>query len=85
MEATQAKEAVNRATPEAVASSCEVRGRFARLTPWLILGGSLAAAAGVYTGWDWLAASGAAGVLLTLAPCLAMCALGLCMGRDRKP
>lgn len=29
--------------------------------------------------WDWLTAVGAAPILLSLAPCAAMCALGLCM------
>lgn len=55
------------------------------LPPWLterrtlVLAG--AAAAGVVLGsnWGWLTTIGAAPILLTLAPCLAMCALGLCM------
>ena len=38
-------------------------------------------AGGVYLGWGWLAAVGIAPVLLSLAPCAAMCALGLCMSR----
>lgn len=38
-------------------------------------------AAGLYLGWGWLAAVGIAPVLLSLAPCAAMCALGLCMSR----
>jgi len=45
----------------------------------------LLAAAGVGTGlylsWGWLAALGIAPLLLALAPCAAMCALGLCMNR----
>ncbi|MEX2241213.1 MAG: hypothetical protein WD775_11040 [Burkholderiales bacterium] len=36
---------------------------------------------GLYLGWGWLAAVGIAPVLLALAPCAAMCALGLCMNR----
>lgn len=36
---------------------------------------------GLYFSWGWLAAAGVAPVLLALAPCAAMCALGLCMGR----
>jgi len=41
------------------------------------------AAAGIalYLGWGWLAAVGLAPLLLALAPCAAMCALGLCMNR----
>ena len=41
-----------------------------------------AAGAGLYFGWGWLAAAGIAPLLLTLAPCAAMCALGLCMNRS---
>jgi hypothetical protein len=37
---------------------------------------------GLYFSWGWLAAVGAAPLLLALAPCAAMCALGLCMGRS---
>lgn len=36
---------------------------------------------GFYLGWGWLTAVGLAPVLLALAPCAAMCALGLCMSR----
>jgi hypothetical protein len=31
--------------------------------------------------WSWLAALGIAPLLVSVAPCLAMCALGLCMHR----
>ncbi|XNO42103.1 hypothetical protein ACL2DZ_08440 (plasmid) [Sinorhizobium meliloti] len=31
--------------------------------------------------WNWLVAAGVAPLLLSVIPCLAMCALGLCMGR----
>lgn len=31
--------------------------------------------------WNWLAAVGVAPILLTIAPCAAMCALGLCMNK----
>ena len=36
---------------------------------------------GLYFSWGWLAAVGVAPLLLALAPCAAMCALGLCMNR----
>lgn len=39
----------------------------------------VAAGIGLYLGWGWLAAVGLAPLLLALAPCAAMCALGLCM------
>ena len=34
---------------------------------------------GLALGWNWLAAVGVAPLLLSLAPCAAMCALGWCM------
>ena len=40
-----------------------------------------AAGIGLYLGWGWLAAVGIAPFLLLLAPCAAMCALGLCMNK----
>lgn len=40
----------------------------------LAVGGS-----GIALGWDWLTAIGVAPLLLSAAPCLVMCALGLCM------
>lgn len=38
-----------------------------------------AVGAGLYFSWGWLAAVGVAPLLIALAPCAAMCALGLCM------
>lgn len=32
-------------------------------------------------GWKWLVATGFATLLLSVLPCLAMCALGICMSR----
>ena len=37
--------------------------------------------AGLALNWNWLVAAGFAPILLALAPCAAMCALGLCMSR----
>ncbi len=45
---------------------------------WFVIGVAVVIA-GLWLGWDWLAAIGALPVLVALAPCLAMCALGLCM------
>lgn len=42
---------------------------------------AVAAGAGLYLGWGWLAAAGIAPLLVTFAPCAAMCALGLCMNK----
>jgi hypothetical protein len=36
---------------------------------------------GVVFGWSWLVAVGVAPLLLSILPCVAMCALGLCMSR----
>lgn len=37
--------------------------------------------AGLALNWSWLVAAGIAPILLAVAPCAAMCALGLCMSR----
>lgn len=37
--------------------------------------------AGLAVNWNWLVAAGIAPILLALAPCAAMCALGVCMNR----
>lgn len=37
---------------------------------------------GLVLNWSWLVAAGVAPLLLALAPCAAMCALGLCMRKD---
>ena len=47
----------------------------------LIVLATLAAIAGAALNWSWLVALGVAPILLTALPCLAMCALGLCMHR----
>jgi len=45
----------------------------------LMLAGFAAIGGGAALNWEWLSAMGAAPLLLSLAPCAAMCALGLCM------
>jgi hypothetical protein len=46
----------------------------------LALGGT-----GLGVGWDWLTAVGIAPLIVSAAPCLLMCALGLCMmGRGHQ-
>ncbi|MGH6893729.1 MAG: hypothetical protein ACREEP_15885 [Dongiaceae bacterium] len=47
----------------------------------LVLAGSAATLAGAVYSWDWLVALGVAPLLLGVLPCVAMCALGLCMNR----
>ncbi len=50
---------------------------------------AIAAAAlglGAYYNWAWLVAAGIAPLLLSALPCVAMCALGLCMrGHSKSP
>lgn len=58
--------------------------RWVRSPRALAVGGIALAGASLALGWDWLAAVGALPVLLSLLPCAAMCALGLCMGKGRE-
>ena len=48
---------------------------------------TLALGLGAYSSWGWLVAAGIAPLLLTFAPCAAMCALGLCTmgGKSKGP
>jgi hypothetical protein len=49
------------------------------------IAGMAASVAGLALGWDWLTAIGVAPLILTAAPCIVMCALGMCMmGRGRQ-
>lgn len=54
------------------------------LRPWvtgrrgLIIGGIAIVVAGLVLGWSWLTAIGVAPIILSLAPCAAMCAIGAC-------
>ena len=50
---------------------------------WWIGTIALAGGLALYAGWGWLAATGLSAIVLALAPCLAMCALGLCMRRGK--
>ena len=48
----------------------------------LLIGVAFAGGAGALVlGWDWLVAAGLASIIVAVAPCLVMCALGLCMNR----
>jgi hypothetical protein len=42
-----------------------------------VIGGLAALVSGLFLGWPWLTAIGVAPLLVSLAPCIAMCALGL--------
>jgi hypothetical protein len=60
-------------------------GILTALPPWLrarrtlLLLAAALIAAGLALNWGWLTAVGAAPIILALAPCVAMCALGLCI------
>ncbi len=45
---------------------------------WAV-GGLAVAGVGFALKWDWLTAVGAAPIILSVLPCVAMCAFGLCM------
>lgn len=49
------------------------RGRRGLVTAALVL-----SLAGLVAGWPWLVAVGAAPLILSLAPCAVMCAIGVC-------
>ena len=70
----------------AAQSCCATAGKSGWLTPRnVVIGGIvLAVAGGLFFGWKWLAAAGVASLLVGILPCLAMCALGLCMNRMGK-
>ena len=71
------------ATPEKTASS--------RLPVWatrnrLMMAGGAIVVGGLTLNWGWLTAIGVAPILLAMAPCGIMCALGVCaMGLQRRP
>lgn len=50
----------------------------------MILVAMAAIGAGAWLNWGWLAAIGAAPLLLAVAPCAVMCGLGLCMKGGSK-
>lgn len=47
----------------------------------IIAAAAALAVAGVAFNWSWLVAAGIAPLLISVLPCVAMCALGLCMNR----
>lgn len=47
----------------------------------LVVAGTAVVAAGLAFNWSWLVAAGVAPLLLSVLPCVVMCALGLCMSR----
>ena len=45
----------------------------------LVVGAATVIGSGMALNWGWITAIGLAPILITLAPCAAMCGLGLCM------
>jgi len=56
-----------------------LRGRRAYIAAAMVVGGG-----GLALGWGWLAAVGVLPILLAVLPCAAMCAIGLCMPKEKK-
>jgi hypothetical protein len=51
----------------------------------LAVAGLAVAGTGLALGWNWVTAAGIAPLIVSAAPCLVMCALGLCMmGRGQQ-
>lgn len=72
-------------TEEITAPTIQRQSPALGLPSWLggrrlwVLAGLAVVGAGLALNWDWLTAAGAAPILISLLPCAAMCALGLCM------
>ena len=76
--------------------SMQQAAKAASCNPVLTLGGrvnagtsiavllALAVAAGLFFGWDSLVALGVSGIVLSVLPCLIMCAVGICASRMGK-
>ncbi|MDE2447250.1 MAG: hypothetical protein KGO94_13830 [Alphaproteobacteria bacterium] len=50
----------------------------------LLAVGAVVLGLGAYSSWGWLVAAGIAPLLLSLAPCAAMCAVGMCAMGGKK-
>ena len=67
--------------PLGQAASVLVRRYAANRKALVVVALLIIGAAGLALNWIWLVAAGVAPILLALAPCAAMCALGVCMSR----
>ena len=74
------------ANTAAAQACCAPAAKSGRLNPRnLLIGVAVAGGTGaVVLGWDWLVAAGLASIIVAVAPCLVMCALGLCMSWQSK-
>lgn len=71
-EASTTQSRSTRTTPDLIRSALRDR----RV---LMIGGMVVIAGALALNWSWLTAIGAASIILALAPCAVMCALGMCM------
>ena len=71
------------ANPASAQACCAPAARGGWLSSRNLLIGALVAGGGaaMFFGWEWLVAAGVASFILAAAPCLVMCALGLCASR----
>lgn len=69
-----------------IASAIRLARGLLRSRKGLVLASALVVAGGLALGWEWLAVAGVLPLVLSVLPCVAMCALGLCMmkGGDGK-
>ncbi len=67
---------------DAPAAPSEIRACLGRRG--LVIAALALIVAGMALNWNWLVAVGAAPLILSLAPCAVVCALGLCMMRGSK-
>ncbi|HEX9571955.1 MAG TPA: hypothetical protein VF969_06825 [Burkholderiales bacterium] len=52
---------------------------------WALIGLAVGGAiGGLALGWDWVVAAGLAPLVVSVLPCIAMCALGMCAMRGQK-
>ncbi len=61
--------------------SSRLAGRLRRRGPLLVVG-IAALGAGMALNWGWLTAVGVAPIILALAPCALMCAVGICCSKE---
>lgn len=87
MQATEVKQEVEQKMPATAEENtrCAAPSKQTRSLRWWLIGGAtLGIGLALYGGWDWLVAAGLSTFVIAMAPCLAMCALGLCMRGKSK-
>lgn len=71
-----------RATVAKTASACCQQGTQRSFRTLLVIAAATAAmGAGMALNWGWLVAAGIAPLILSVLPCLVMCALGVCASK----